>query len=142
MLLQSAMALVFQLGDVYVNLQELSVLSGLFGHPVPPLIRLILPRFLYLIILYGTAFLILHRIWLFIRNKSFLPPTSFTQGPYAIFLISVISAALFFLILVLAFMLNEGLRGIANVFIIPATFLLPITVCWVELLSFKSGDRK
>jgi hypothetical protein len=149
LLLQLAMALIFQistyvsLDNVYIALQKLSLLAGLFGHPVPPIVRLLLPQLLYLAILCGAAFLVLRRTWFFIKNRSFLPPASFTRGPYVIFVISAISIALFFLALISAFLWNASLRGAANMVILPATLLLPLTVCWVEFLSLKlSNDGK
>src|SRR5690606_5921856 len=114
LLLQLAMAMVFQistyvpLDNAYIALQELSLLASLFGHPVPPMIRLLLPQILYLAILCGAAFLVLRRMWLFIKTQSFLPPTSFTRGPYVIFVISAISVALFFLALISVFLWNAN----------------------------------
>jgi len=144
-LLQSARLLIFEVSpyvsfdNVWVVLNKLTIPAALFGHPVPPPFSLLIPRFLYLIILGGATFLVLRRMWLFMKNRSLSPPASFTRTPYAIFLISTIVVFLFLLFLVPAIVLYERLRGTANILILPATFLLPVTVCWVELLSFKSG---
>ena len=123
--------------NAYAALSKVSVMAALFGHPVPPFVRLLLPQLLYLAILFCAALLVLRRIWLFTRTRSLSPPASFTRLPLVIYTVSIIAVLLFVVGMISAHFLNTGLRGIASAVVLPAVLLLPITVCWVEILSLR-----
>jgi hypothetical protein len=111
------------------------VLTDLFGHPVPGMFRYVVPRPINWVLYWGFVILILRRLVLFARERSFSVPFSFTRAPYVLVSLSLICLILFVLGMAFSIAMRAGSGVPAAMLAIPASLLLTPTVGWVELQS-------
>lgn len=108
-----------------------------FSHPIPQLIRGYLPYFVNLVLFVGFLALILRRLFLMARSRSFVAPSAYTRAPYVLLAISVASLVLGIAALVLSMLFRVGSGVPAGLIMVPATLLLPVGITWAELISFR-----
>jgi hypothetical protein len=113
----------------------LSEASGLFGHPVPALLRAKVPHDVNTVLFWVFAFLVLRRLWLWRRYRSVAPPASFGRVPQVLAWVALASAVLFGLAWLAVRFLHVNLPVSAATLGLPAAVLLAPIVFWAEGLS-------
>lgn len=117
------------------------IIPEMFGHPAPAMLQILLPSFLRIALFFILAFLILRRLWLLFGQGSLIPPQSFGKTSFVFFSIALASLVLSAITLLLSILLSAGSGVPAAMLLLPAAFLLPIAVSWVEVASFTSSLR-
>lgn len=109
--------------------------TDMLGHPVPAMLRGLLPWQARVILFYAFLLLMLRRLISFKKQRSLSAPASMTRGPYILLVIALSSLALGILGLMLSILINAGSGVPAGMLMIPCVLLLTPTLGWIEMKS-------
>jgi hypothetical protein len=113
----------------------------LFSHPVPVMLRPMVPMVLSVILYWGFVALVIRRLAIFVRERSFGVPSSFTRAPYVLVLFALGCVGLAIVGLAASIALKAGSGVPAGMLVIPAALLLSPVLAWIEFRSLFSKGR-
>jgi hypothetical protein len=113
-----------------------STIPEMFGHPVPFMVRQLVPYSSSLWLALALAVLVLRRCWLMARSRSLSPPTSYVTWLHVVTMVGVVFLLAGVIVMIASMLLSAGSGVPGGMLLVPATtLLLPPAVAVVEVWS-------
>ena len=112
-----------------------------FASPMPSMAVLFLPWSLQTLVTLLFSGLVIRRLFIAIREKTFSPPIAYSGVPYFLLCLSAISLVLGVIALVAVNFLPREYYMLAIRTLNPSMLLAPLAITWAELKSLKFGKK-
>ncbi len=135
------MVLIPYLLKLSIKVPPILLTIKMFGSLIPVTFASYFPKYMHIIVLLISVYIVIRRIWLIYKYKEFIPD-SFRGFPKLISTIGAISFLLGVVVIIITFIVKGGSGVPAGLVLIPAAYCIPWGFFLTEAFSFKSSPNK